>query len=156
MKKLLVITTLLWISILFVGCGKKDSNTETTPDTTIAQESTNTTETAVTNETCTNNSWVFTDYEDWPEKICVFDDETFCFIDVLENWECVKGMYPLKEDEVDNTEDNSSYSECDKLGKNIVCWKDWQTYLNKCYLDVSWVEEETELAHVENDECIFG
>jgi hypothetical protein len=30
-------------------------------------------------------------------------------------------MYPLKEDEVDNAEDNSAYSECDKLGKNIVC-----------------------------------
>lgn len=156
MKKLLVISALLWISILFVGCGKKDSKTD--EKTNETPEVVAVSETTVNNEICTNNSWVLTNREERPEmEICLFDDETFCFIEDLESWKCEKWILPLKdEEEVDNSEENSAYSECDKLGENIVCWKDWETYLNKCFLDISWVEEETELAHVENGECIFG
>jgi hypothetical protein len=42
------------------------------------------------------------------------------------------------------------------MAQEIVCGEDGNTYFNRCYLNAAWVAEETELAHVENWECIYG
>ena len=107
-------------------------------------------------------------------------DESFCFLEDLKNWECKKwDHYYGDEDyyneafetfeefsENRNNEENDNeindsnipqkIAECDEQWENIICWKDGNTYYNKCYLDFAWVEEETQLAEVVDWECVFG
>lgn len=150
MKKILVISALLWISILFFWCSKKD-NTDTSDIAAVIPS------TETSDDLCWDNNWVLTKREEWWDvTICLFDDETFCFLEDLESWDCEKGFLPLYDNEVDNTwAEEITYDECNQTEQDIVCWKDWNTYFNKCYLDASGIEEETEFAHVENWECIF-
>lgn len=149
MKKLLLIPTLLWISILVFGCGKKDSiknpDTTNTPNNEVIENN------EPSNEICSLNGGALTNREEWWDiTICLFDDDTFCFLEDLESWDCEKWILPLHDEEVDNND------ECSSMGQDIVCWKDLNTYLNRCYLEAAWIEEETELAQIENWECIFG
>jgi hypothetical protein len=149
MKKLLTMSALLWISILLVWCGKQD-NTET-PVTNDIPNNEITENNIPSNEICTINDGILTNREEWWNiTICLFDDNTFCFLEDLESWDCEKGILPLYDEEVDNND------ECSNMWQDIVCWKDLNTYLNRCYLEAAWIEEETELARIENWECIFG
>ena len=158
MKKSLIVPSLLWASILLAGCGNQ-SNTNNI-DTNIDLEK---------SEICDNNKWTLTNRAEWWDiTVCAFDDDSFCFLEDLESWLCKKGLIFFEDtneinEEIDNTEtwnnnevEESENDECDQMEQEIVCWKDWNTYQNKCYLDEAWVEEETELAEVVDGTCIFG
>ena len=158
MKKLLILP-LLWTSVLIAGCGNQ--NNIENPNTTIDLQK---------SEICSDNKWTLTNWAEWWDiTVCAFDDGSFCFLEDLESKICEKWLVFFEDsndtkidDEVDNTEalninesEESEDVECDQLKENIVCWKDWNTYKNRCYLNEAWVEEEVELAHVENWECVF-
>ena len=158
MKKSLIVPSLLWASILLSSCGNQNNINETNIN--IDPEK---------NEICNNNKWILTNRAEWWDiTVCAFDDDSFCFLEDLESWLCKKGLIFFEDtdeinDEIDNVinwNDNevqeSESDECDQMEEEIVCWKDWNTYQNKCYLDKAWVEEETELAQVEDWQCIFG
>jgi len=148
MKKLVIVPSVLWLCILLAGCGNKENDTET-PAPVIEPET----------EICADNGWSLTNRAEWGDiTVCAFDDNSFCFLEDLESWECEKWyIFFESEEDLDNTEaTNNTVNECSEEEQNIVCWKDGNTYFNKCYLEAAWVEEETELAHVENWECIFG
>ena len=146
MKKLVIVPSVLWLCILLAGCGNKENNAET-PAPVIEPET----------EICADNGWSLTNRAEWGDiTVCAFDDNSFCFIEDLESWECEKWyIFFESEENLDNTETTNN-TVCSEEEQNIVCWKDGNTYFNKCYLEAAWVEEETELAHVENWECIFG
>ena len=71
--------------------------------------------------------------------ICILNDDDFCYLEDLEDWWC--DLWPV-------------YPTCPE-DWTPVCWKDWNTYSNRCFLEASWVEEDTE-AEVTEDWCIFG
>lgn len=160
MKKLLIVPSLLWASILLTGCDTQN-NIELS-DTNVDLQK---------NEICNDNKWSLTSRAEWWDiTVCAFDDGSFCFLEDLESWLCEKGLIFFEDskeveinEEIDNTKvldanenEDSQKVECDQNEQEIVCWKDWNTYQNRCYLNEAWVEEETELAQVENWECIFG
>ena len=168
MKKILIVSSLMWV-LLLTGCG--DQNNQQELQNTVDLQN---------NEICSNHKWILTNWTEWWNiTVCAFDDNSFCFLEDLESWDCEKGIIFFEKDDeidvieeidvndeidvdegVDNLEENKVSENvdvnCDQMEQNTVCWKDWNTYKNKCYLDVAWVEEEVELAHVENWECIFG
>lgn len=158
MKKTLILP-LLWTSILIAGC--ENQNNIENPNTTIDLQK---------SEICSDNKWTLTNWAEWWDiTVCAFDDGSFCFLEDLESELCKKGLIFFEdnkdtgiEDEVDNTEasdtnesEETEEIECDQSEQDIVCWKDWNTYQNRCYLNKAWTEEESELAHVENWECIY-
>ena len=71
--------------------------------------------------------------------ICIFNDEDMCYLEDLEEWWC--DLLPPKK-------------ACPKDWMP-VCWKDWNTYSNRCLLEAAWVEEETQ-AEITEDWCVFG
>lgn len=151
MKKLLIIPTLLSVSLLLVWCGDEENNA------TIEELSNN-----EINNICEENEWELVNrVEWWDVVVCWFKDWSFCFVDDLISWACEKWFIKFKDEDDNLTGENISeenipdFSECDQTEKDVVCGKDWNTYFNKCYLDAAWIEEETELAHVENWECTF-
>ncbi len=142
MKKIFVVIMLLSFSLVLVSCGKKSE-----------KEAVNIIDSE--NDTCSINGWNLVNMTgNWNGSVCVFDDESFCSLDDFNNWNCQKWTM-FFDGEIDSNESVSDVEECDKIPQEIVCGKDWNTYFNRCYLNASWVEEETELAHVENWECIF-
>lgn len=158
MKKSLIVPSLLWASILLTGCWNQDTTNNI--DTSIDLEK---------SEICNNNKWTLTNRAEWWDiRVCAFDDDSFCFLEDLKSWLCEKGQIFFEDtnkiyEEIDNTKtwnnnevEKSENDECAQMEQEIVCWKDWNTYQNKCYLDKAWVEEETELAQVEDWVCIFG
>ena len=170
MKKLALIISIIWISIYLVACSKQNNSQ--------------------INEFkwCTDNNWNPESRFDWSGNfdVCYFNDESFCFLEDLNKWECKKWEHYYgdedyyndafetfeefsenrnneenennNENENINSDDNitQKIAECDKMGEDITCWKDWNTYYNKCYLEFAWVEEETQLAEVIDWECVFG
>jgi len=78
---------------------------------------------------------------EYGEDICILSDDEFCYMDDIMDGACDL----LYEDMIVCTEEYDP-----------VCWVDWNTYSNRCFMEVAWVEEETELAEVVNGECIYG
>jgi len=75
------------------------------------------------------------------ENICILSDDDFCYInDIIDGW-----CDLLYEDMIVCTEEYDP-----------VCWVDWNTYSNRCFMEVAWTEEETELAEVVDGVCVFG
>lgn len=154
MKKVLFVSILLWCSFLIAGCGKQnDKNVDT-------QLRASDTEAVVNNGaslwTCEGNWWVLTNRVDWWNiTVCLFDDNSFCFLEDLENWMCEKGFLPFEDGELAQEEVESEFNSCDQMDEEIVCGKDGWTYSNRCYLEASWVEEET-AAEVVDGRCIFA
>jgi hypothetical protein len=143
MKKLLIIPILMWISFLVVGCDEQDDVDTQDVDKGV-----------VNDKICVDNWWILTNRADgWDITVCAFDDNTFCFLEDLESWLCEKWFLPF--DDVDNSDENSVANECDNVEDDIVCWKDGNTYKNRCLLEAAWVEEEIELSRVEDWRCIF-
>lgn len=97
-----------------------------------------------------NEQWWFIEWRDW-EEFCYFEDKTFCSLEDLAAWNCKKWDMSLINDWLED-----ELADCDAEWENIVCWKDGNTYYNRCYLDFAWVEEEIELAEVVDWECVFG
>lgn len=71
-------------------------------------------------------------------KICILNDNDFCYLEDLQDWWC--DLLPPQ-------------PECSKE-RDPVCWKDWNTYNNRCLLEAAWIEEETE-AEITENWCVF-
>ena len=118
-------------------------------------------------------------------SVCLFPDASYCLTESLETEECEKIVdsclkdkekfeillkqgdilslkkkfemeigSDVKSEEVAHVE--TDMEKCDRMGKDIVCGKDWNTYFNRCYLKASGIEEETQSARVENGECVYN
>lgn len=97
-------------------------------------------------QACIDSDGQISQTDDW-EDICIFNDKEFCYMNDVMDWAC-----DLLYQDYDYNEDLAA---CDAEWENIVCWTDWNTYFNKCYLDFAWVEEET-VAEVVDGVCVFG
>lgn len=97
---------------------------------------------------CIDNAGQVSQTEEW-EDICILNDNEFCYMnEMLDGW-C--NISYVEYGEID-----AELAVCDAEWEDIVCWKDWNSYFNRCYMDFAWVEEETELAEVVDGECVYG
>jgi hypothetical protein len=91
---------------------------------------------------CDYNNWVITENEYW-DRFCTFSDWGYYELRAFkELWEMPSLRWP-----------DEPY--CSDF-ENIVCWTDWNGYINECWMKSAWVEEETELAEVVDGKCIYG
>ena len=91
---------------------------------------------------CDYNNWVIIENEYW-DRFCTFSDWGYYELRAFkELWEMPSLRWP-----------DEPY--CSDF-ENIVCWTDWNGYINECWMKSAWVEEETELAEVVDGECIYG
>ena len=83
MKKLLLIISILWISIFFVWCNKQDNSKDNQF------------------KLCSDNWWNSESRFNWSGKldVCYFEDESFCFLEDLKNWECKKWDHYYEDEE---------------------------------------------------------
>lgn len=146
MKKILIVPV-LWLSLLLIGCGKQNDVEVNTPNSDV-----------VTPDTmCIEKWWTLINRAEWWDiTVCKFDDDSFCFLENLESGNCEQGYIFFEDEEIGEEVNKASVEECEKMDQEIVCGEDWNTYFNRCYMEAAGVEEETELARVENSECIFG
>jgi len=105
---------------------------------------------------CEENWWTYQIWLEWGEEqeVCTFDDDSFCYFDDLVVWNCSKWEFYYDEDGVE--EYDAIYESCLSAWEDLVCWKDGNTYFNRCMMMLEWVEEETELAEIVDWECVFG
>ena len=103
---------------------------------------------------CEENWWTYQIWLEWGEEqeVCTFDDNSFCYFDDLVVWNCSKWEFYYDEDEVE--EYDAIYESCLSAWEDLVCWKDGNTYFNRCMMMLEWVEEETELAEIVDWECV--
>lgn len=150
MKKVLVFSALLWVTLFFVGCNNKEE------DKTV---STNTGSTGLEyEEICNKDNGSLQIWDEWWENaaVCFYSDNSFCFVEDVENWSCKKWDLPFYDDSYDlNLAEKSDFAECDSQWEEIVCGKDGSTYSNRCYMEASGIEEETEHAKVVDGKCEF-
>lgn len=166
-------------------------------------------------EYCIDLWWNPEYWQEWWEDfyVCTFDDDSFCYLDDLPNWDCKKGDMHYEDDnlysyaeqacidsnwEIDTVEswdrlcffwwskicsiENIIKGDCEYISYNLqdiidiheeekayqeyiaecyeqenipVCWEDWNTYYNKCFMEKAWVNEEKELAEIISGQCVF-
>ena len=134
MKNSLLILSLiiLWISLTWC---QKQGNIEACSATNGS--CTNTKEYLVWEQICIDYNGQISETEDG-SKICILNDNDFCYLEDLQNWWC-----DLLPPQPECTEEWSP-----------VCWKDWNTYNNRCLLEAAWIEEDTQ-AEVTENWCVF-
>ena len=141
MKKALVFSALLWVTLFFVGCNNKEED-----------------KTASTNTGSAGSEYEAICCDEWWENaaVCFYSDNSFCFVEDVENWSCKKWDLPFYDDNYDlNLAEQSDFADCDSQEEEIVCGKDGSTYSNRCYMEASGIEEETEHAKVVDGKCEF-
>lgn len=164
MKKLLALSVLLGLSLVFTWCEKQQ----------------------LTNEQFCNNNWwkLETRYEWWEEStVCSFDDQSFCYIEDLVSkacnpWELFyedewnpEENNPEENQEIDETpveqlyvtdthdemsfeEKENTFMSCDEIWGNPVCGADGGTYYNRCYLEFAWIPEDIQ-AKIVDWICVY-
>ena len=109
-------------------------------------------------QACIDSNGQISQTEEWVD-ICILSDDEFCYMDDVADWGCDLLKYNVQ-DIYDIHKDERAYqeyiAECYNQPQGTVCGQDWNEYYNRCFMEKAWVEEETELAQVENWECIFG
>lgn len=101
----------------------------------------------VAEQYCIDNKWKVSN-NNWL-SICIFDTNKTCEFSEIVNWNCKWinywdwTMVYLK-----NAEDDCSND------YEPVCWRDWKTYANNCFLETAWVQED-KTAEIIDGECIF-
>ena len=143
MRKSLLITALLWLSIFFVGCDKKwnqpANNNLPEPNDTYTQEVTDT-------EEVSDFAPSYPEPEEYiPEQI--------------QEPEIEENVVPQYEtnthEEMTFEEIGAALAKCDELWREPVCGKDWGTYFNRCYLEFAGMEEDT-AAEIVDGSCVFN
>lgn len=138
---------LFWISLSLVACGKSDKSDESKDGQNLVNWE----------KLCEEKWWVMQVWNEWWEdaSVCLFPDASYCLTESLETEECsATFLSGVKSEEVAHVE--TDMEKCDRMEKDIVCGKDWNTYFNRCYLEVSGIEEETQSARVEDGECVYN
>ena len=109
-------------------------------------------------EACIDNNGQISQTEEW-EDICILSDEEFCYMKDVVDWGCDL-LYQDMLDIQDMHESERAYqeyvAECYEQEQEIVCWKDWNQYYNRCFMEKAWIEEETELSEIVDGKCIYG
>ena len=109
-------------------------------------------------QACREADWEISEDDDGV-PICILKNEKVCSINDIINWECEFIDYDVWE-EYEIHEQEREYqeyvAECYEQEQDVVCWKDWSQYYNRCFMEKAWVEEETELAEIVDGKCIFG
>ena len=135
MKRLLIIPVLLF-SLLLIWCWKES----TSGSVNVWAES------EVNNQLSTDNHGNI-------------DSQESLGVDDLENNDNNSESFSAEEDvyniEVMENKITEELNKCDSEWEDFVCWKDGNTYYNRCYLNFAWVDEETEAAQVIDWRCVF-
>ena len=139
MKKTLFLVGLLGLSLIFVGCNKQlqQNNNTNENEQPVYTEDLNNTNTELNNEEFNNEEVNYEEVNYEPEIVI---QEPQYITDTHE--------------EMTFEEIGDALSRCDELWEEQVCWKDWGTYYNRCYLDFAWIEESTE-ASIVDWICVF-
>lgn len=141
MKKLLVFSILLWFSLLFVWCGKQD-------DSQNLNVTSNSFDSVASSDVCKDNWWNLVNREDWWNVIvCWFDDDTFCFLEDLEDWNCEKWFLPFDDVEpvVDNAENDIDLSTQEWRQAHCLQWIKEQVVSNSYSVSWDWESEDNGL-----------
>lgn len=109
-------------------------------------------------QACIDNNGQLSQTEKW-EDICILSDDEFCYMSDIMDWACDL-LYQDMLDIQDMHESERAYqqyvAECYEQPYDTVCWEDWNSYPNRCFMEKAGVAEETELAEVVDWECVFG
>jgi hypothetical protein len=89
-------------------------------------------------EMCNEKWWIIEYVDNWG-WICRFNERERCFLNDVAVWSC----HLLSDSPM-----------CPDVWEP-VCWNDWRTYSNRCFLEAAWVEEDTE-AEITKRWCVFG
>ena len=165
MKKWLIIS-LVWISILLIGYDKDEliSVDESNSDSLNALY-------VEVGEECSNEWWEVKIRYEWWEKypVCIFPDESYCSLNELKSNNCSPWTYFYYDESIDWNDKNDDQdktlskeasvtdelAKCNEIWENIVCGENWNTYFNRCYLDLAGVKEEVKLAKIIDWKCVF-
>ena len=148
MKRYLLLTSLLWLSIFFVWCNKQEIQPENNPSPDVIetqqpevqdmqQENTQEINDVENNTTDEEGNNIEEENNEPKQQFIPWDYET----DTHED---------MSFEEIGNV-----ISDCEAMWENPVCGKDWWTYFNRCVLEFAWIEEETELAEVVDWICVY-
>lgn len=157
----------MWISILLIGYDKDELISIDKTNSNFWNDVLNE---VLIEESCTDKWWDTKIRHEWWEKyyVCIFSDESYCMLNELKAEKCGPWTYFYYNDSIDwnNKNDNQNenfkqeapildeLSKCNEFWENIVCGENWNTYFNKCYLDLAGVEE-IKLAKIIDWQCVF-
>ena len=108
-------------------------------------------------QACIDSNGQLSENDEW-YSICILEDDTSCLINDIINWWC-ESLTTSLQSIIDMHDEEAAYqqylAECYDQEQHVVCWKDWNSYYNRCFMEKAGVEEETELAEVVDWECIY-
>lgn len=108
-------------------------------------------------EACIDSDGLLSQTEDGYD-ICILNDNNYCYIDEIIDWECNWLTYDIEDIYEIHAEERAYQeyiAECYEQEQITVCGQDWNSYYNRCFMEKAWIEEETELAEVIDWECVY-